>query len=95
MSERKPIARLEAGDRFEALVLDIQVGRITLRLPSGESLTARSLILPEARIGEKSVFIVKENVKGQVALEMQKPEKADETDGGGEGEKRRMFDIRV
>lgn len=65
---------LTAGERFKATVTDISPNQVTIRLKSGESLTARSLILPEARIGEESIFAVKENFKGQVLLEMVKPD---------------------
>ncbi len=79
MTNSKPVAGgnkslldLVKGDCFKALIKDIQPNVVTLRLDSGELLNARSLILPEARIGEEAVFIVKDNANGQILLEMQK-----------------------
>jgi len=69
----KSFMELAAGDSFRALVLDIVPGYVTIRLNNGESLTAKSLALPEARIGDETVFTVKDNAKGQIFLEMQKP----------------------
>lgn len=68
----KNFTELMAGDKFKATVLDIMQNKITIRLNSGDVLTAKSLILPEARIGEETSFIVKENAKGQILLEMLK-----------------------
>ena len=69
----KSFMELAAGDSFKALVLDIVPGYVTLRLNNGESLTAKSPALPEARIGDETVFTVKDNAKSQIFLEMQKP----------------------
>lgn len=70
----KGLAGLAPGDRFDALVMDIKPGRVTLRLSDGNELTARSLVLPEAHIGDNATFQVKENVNGQILLEMVKPD---------------------
>ena len=62
---------MPAGTCFKALILDIQPGRITIRLDEGGKFTARSLILPDARIGEESYFRVKvNNFDGLIQLEM-------------------------
>ncbi len=68
----KHFTQLSQGDRFTAQVVDIQPGRVTIRLDNGNLLTAKSQVLPEARIGEKTNFLVKENHKGQIFLEMEK-----------------------
>lgn len=70
----KNLNSLTSGDKFKAHVVDIKPNQVTIRLASGESLTAKSLMLPEARIGDETVFLVKENNKGQIFLEMLKPE---------------------
>ena len=62
---------MPAGTCFKALILDIQPGRVTIRLDEGGKFTARSLILPDARIGEESYFRVKvNNFDGLIQLEM-------------------------
>ncbi len=63
---------LAAGDKFAAKILDIQINKITIALASGQSLTAKSQVLPDARIGEETFFSVKENLNGQIVLEMLK-----------------------
>jgi len=68
---------LAQGDKFVATVLDIKKSEVTIRLHSGNTLTARSLVLPEARIGEETIFMVKENIKGQILLEMLKSDNVD------------------
>ncbi len=70
----KTFGQLSTGDKFKATVVDIHPTQVTLSLLSGETLTAKSLILPDARIGDESIFVVKENFKGQILLEMLKPE---------------------
>jgi len=59
------------GTRFKAVVLNIQPGRVTIRLDGGGSFTARSLTLPDARIGEEAYFQVKtNNLSGLIELMM-------------------------
>lgn len=70
----KSFGSISPGDKFKAQIADIKPGEITIRLSSGEMFTAKSLILPDARIGDESIFIVKENAKGQILLEMSKPD---------------------
>jgi hypothetical protein len=73
--EVKNLLDLRPGDRFKALVTDIKLGLVTVRLPDGSFFTARTRVLPEARIGEESLFLVKENdFKGQIKMEMLKPD---------------------
>ena len=69
----KRFAELAAGDSFKALVLNIKPGYVTIKLSNGENLTARSLALPDVRIGDETIFTVKESSKGQIFLEMFKP----------------------
>ena len=62
---------LQPGDIFKAAIHDIRPGEITIRFEGGEMYTARSMILPEARIGEDSLFSVRENdFEGRIVLEM-------------------------
>ena len=64
----KNIFALAPGEIFAAEILDIQPGAITLKLEDG-NLTAKSLSVPDARIGDRAMFMVKENRGGQIALE--------------------------
>lgn len=68
----KNITDLPAGSKFKARIMDMQPNRVTIEMSSGDRLTARSHILPAARIGEDVIFQVKENLKGQISLEMLK-----------------------
>jgi hypothetical protein len=61
------------GDVFKATVTDIKPNQVSIRFLNGGELTAKSLVLPEARIGDDTVFQVKENNKGQMKLEMLRP----------------------
>jgi hypothetical protein len=73
LADTRRFYELMAGERFKALILDIRPGEVTIRLDGGGKFTARSLVLPEARIGEDALFIVKENdMKGHILLEMGK-----------------------
>ena len=64
---------LPPGARFKAKILNIQPGKITIRLDQGGSYTCRTLVLPDARIGEDSYFMVKSNnLEGLIELEMLK-----------------------
>jgi len=64
---------LQPGDKFKAQIHDIKPGEVTINLGKGALYTARSMILPEARIGEASVFAVRENdFEGRIVLEMVK-----------------------
>ncbi|MCL2416012.1 MAG: hypothetical protein FWD01_04270, partial [Defluviitaleaceae bacterium] len=67
----KNISNLIPGETFMAEILDIRAGSLTLKLDSG-NLTAKSLVIPDARIGDRAVFLVKENQSGQVILEFLK-----------------------
>jgi len=82
---RKIIA-LQAGDKFYATIQDVQPTMIKLLLENGENLSARSQVHPDARIGEQAAFMVKENNRGQILLELVKT---------GEGGARNTFDMRV
>ena len=82
---RKIIA-LQPGDKFYATIQDVQPTMIKLLLENGESLSARSQVHPNARIGEQAAFMVKDNQRGQILLELVKH---------GDSEKRDAFDMRV
>ena len=59
------------GTTFKALIVNISPGRVTIRIDGGSNFTARTLILPDARIGEESYFRVKSNdMQGLIQLEM-------------------------
>ena len=83
---RRVIA-LQPGDKFIATIQDVQPTMIRLLLENGESLNARSQVYPDARIGEQAAFMVKENKRGQILLELVKT--------GEGGEKRNTFDMRL
>lgn len=73
--DTKGFYELQPGEHFKALVIDIQPGRVTIRLSDGGTFTARATTPPEARIGEESIFNVRDNnFKGQIQLEMLKPD---------------------
>jgi hypothetical protein len=64
---------LQAGDIFKAVIQNIRPGEVTIRFDDGELYTARSYVLPEARIGEESLFYVQENdMEGRIILKMMK-----------------------
>ncbi|MDR0272200.1 MAG: hypothetical protein LBI27_02650 [Clostridiales bacterium] len=64
---------LKQGEIFKATIHDIRPNEVTIRLGGGELYTARSYVLPEARIGEESLFCVQENdLEGRIVLKMVK-----------------------
>lgn len=64
---------LKQGEMFAALVKNISPGEVTIKFDSGELYTARTNVQTDARIGEKSVFLVKENdFEGRIVLEILK-----------------------
>ena len=68
---KRHLYNLKPGEQFKALIHDIKPGIVTIRLEGGTLYTARSMVLPEARIGEESIFVVRENdFEGRIALEM-------------------------
>ncbi|MCL1843380.1 MAG: hypothetical protein FWF79_06170 [Defluviitaleaceae bacterium] len=75
---------LQPGDIFRAIIKDICPGEVTIRFDDGQLYTARTTILPSARIGEDCLFFVKENdFNGRIVLEIVKQ-------GNG-----KTFDMRV
>ena len=59
------------GTTFKALIVNIEPGKVTIRLDNGNNFTARTLVSPDARIGEESYFRVKHNnLDGLIQLEM-------------------------
>lgn len=67
---QKGINDLQAGDKFKATILDIKRGEVTIRLTDGNVITAKSLVVPEARIGDVMEFSVQDNRDGQILLSM-------------------------
>lgn len=67
----KSILDLMPGQTFTAQILDMQPGTVTLKMGGGQ-LAARSLVMPDARIGDMASFVVKENKKGQISLQFLK-----------------------
>ncbi|MCL2235377.1 MAG: flagellar hook-length control protein FliK [Defluviitaleaceae bacterium] len=65
----KSLIELVPGQSFSAEILDIKPGSVTLQMGDGMPLTARSMIVPDARIGDIASFIVKETKPGQISLE--------------------------
>ena len=93
-SKRRTFYALKPGTRFKALITDIQPGKVTIRIDGGASFTARTRLLPEARIGEESFFVVRENnMRGLIQLEIINP--SDEDDNNNEPHKRLIFDTRI
>ena len=79
--------RLQAGDRFSAILLDIRPGEMIIRFSGGHTYTARSYVMPNAHIGDECMFLVKENDQsGRIVLEVVK---------GGDGTGIKKYDIRV
>jgi len=64
----KNLMELTPGDVFSAEILDIQQGVVTLKI-GDLPLAARTMTSPDARIGDKAVFLVKEAMPGQIMLE--------------------------
>jgi hypothetical protein len=64
---------LRPGDMFRARLANIRPGEVTIRFEDGKTHVARSLVMPDARIGEESVFRVRDNdFEGHIVLEMVK-----------------------
>ncbi|MCL2575576.1 MAG: flagellar hook-length control protein FliK [Defluviitaleaceae bacterium] len=72
------LASLVSGQTFSAEILDIKQGSIALKMGDGNTLNARSLVMPDARIGDKAAFVVREANGGQIMLEFLR--------GGGTGD---------
>lgn len=69
-SAQKGINDLQAGDKFKATILDIKRGEVTIKLTDGNVITAKSMVVPEARIGDVMEFSVQDNKDGQILLSM-------------------------
>lgn len=69
---QKLFNQLAEGDRFMATIVDIKPDSVSLRLSDNTIVNAKSLFIPEARIGQEAVFLVKENSSDQIFLEMEK-----------------------
>lgn len=69
---QKNIADLKSGDNFTAEILDIKPDLVVLKLNEGMILNAKSLVVPNLRIGQEASFTVKENSKGQIFVEVAK-----------------------
>ncbi len=76
----KKINELVKGDKFMAEIVDIKAETITLRLNDNSTIEAKSLVLPEAKIGERVVFAVKENSDSVIELEFVKDSQSEISD---------------
>jgi len=73
----KVLFTLGAGEVFRAVIEDIQPNSIELKMKDGSILNARSLTVPDARIGDMANFVVRENNgKGQISLEFLHPQQS-------------------
>ena len=78
---------LPAGSRFSAVLHDIRPGEMLIRFSCGNTYSAKSLVMPNAHIGDLCLFYVRENdAGGKIVLEVAK------TDSAGGIKK---FDVRV
>lgn len=66
----KNMTTLQSGDKFKATILDIKRNEITIKLSDGNVITAKSLIIPDAHIGDSMEFTVQANKDGQILLSM-------------------------
>jgi len=89
------ISDLKKGEGFIAQVVDIRPDYVTIKLQNGGLFSFKSLVLPNARIGEDAAFIVKENIKGKIQLEMTKAKANIDDILNGTDKKHRYFDMRV
>lgn len=77
---------LPTGAVFKAQILDIRPGKVTILLDDGGRFTARSMVYPDAHIGEESYFRVKENnFEGLIQLEMVKGTPGESQGDSGSG----------
>ena len=78
---------LKQGDRFLAMLLDIRPGELKIKFECGGTYAAKTLVLPNAHIGDDCLFHVKENDhKGRIVLEMLK---------GNDRLHKKKYDMRV
>ena len=69
----KNFFELNPGDVFSATLLDIRPGEIKIAFLGGGAYTAKTLVLPNAHIGDECIFAVRENDKcGRIVLEIVK-----------------------
>lgn len=76
-SMTKSLMSLKANDVIKAEIVDITPEIIKLKLADNSVINARSLVIPEAKIGQTASFLVKSNVNGQIALEFLKDNACD------------------
>jgi len=67
------VTELLPGDKFRANILNKTLEGMTIRLSGGDVINAKALNSPDVRIGDTVVFLVVENNKNQILLEMVKP----------------------
>jgi len=72
IKNQKGLNQLSVGDKFKALIMDIKQDSISIKLSDNSIINAKSLTIPEARIGQSATFMVKENSSGQILLEIVK-----------------------
>lgn len=81
----KKINELVKGDKFMAEIVNIKADTVTLRLNDNSTLEAKSLVLPDAKIGERVIFAVKENNDGVIKIEFVKDADANIPDNFASG----------
>lgn len=69
-NSQRSINDLQSGDKFKATILDIKRGEVTIKLTDGNIITAKSMVVPEARIGDLMEFSVQDNRDGQILVSM-------------------------
>lgn len=68
----KNLMDLKSGDSFKAEVIDIKPDMVVLKLGDNSMLNAKTLVIPDLRIGQEAMFNVKENSSGQIFVEIAK-----------------------
>ncbi len=66
----KNLMDLKSGDSFKAEVVDIKPDMVVLKLGDNSMLNAKTLVIPDLRIGQEAMFNVKENSSGQIFVEI-------------------------
>ena len=78
---------LPAGCFFSAVLHDIRPGEMLIRFSCGRTYAAKSLVMPNAHIGDECLFFVRENdANGRIVLEVAKSKNESGI---------RKFDVRV
>ena len=71
--DKRKFFELRPGEKFAAVLLDIRPGEMLIQFFGGGTYKAKSLVLPNAHIGDACIFMVKENdMNGRIVLEVVK-----------------------